>query len=52
MTDKTMMRVDKELLNELRQCKIVKGESYAEVVKRIMKNNAFVKMAVKEKLKK
>ena len=33
------MRIDKELLSELKECKIAKGESYADVVKRIMKNN-------------
>lgn len=51
MGKKTFMRADKELLRELKECKIAKGESYAEVVRRIMKNNAFVKMRVREKLK-
>jgi hypothetical protein len=49
--EKTMMRVDKELLAELKECKICKGESYANVVKRIMKNNEFVKSRVEAKLK-
>jgi len=54
-SNKTFMRVDKNLLAELKECKIVKGESYAEVVKRIMKNNAFVNMRkenLKQRLKK
>jgi predicted CopG family antitoxin len=36
MTDKTMMRIDKELLRKLKAKKLVKGESYAEVVKRLI----------------
>lgn len=36
MTNKTMMRADKELLKELKKCKLAKGESYAEVVKRLI----------------
>lgn len=43
MKDKTFMRVDKQLLDEIRKCKITERESYAEVIKRLMKNNAFVK---------
>ena len=35
---KTMMRVDKELLKELQKAKLVKAESYASVVKRLMDN--------------
>ena len=35
-TSKTMMRVDKELLKEINKIKLVKGESYASVVKRLM----------------
>jgi len=31
------MRADKELLAEIKKCKVVKGESYAEVVKRLIK---------------
>ena len=46
------MRVDKQLLKELASCKIADRESYADVVKRIMKNNEFVKWRVKEKLRK
>jgi len=34
--EKTMMRVDKELLRKLKARKIAKGESYAEVVKRLI----------------
>lgn len=30
------MRVDQDLLNELKKCKVVKKESYAEVVKRLI----------------
>lgn len=30
------MRVDQDLLNELKKCKQVKRESYAEVVKRLI----------------
>lgn len=41
-----MMRIDKELLNEIRACKIARGESYAEVVRRLMKNNDAVKLAL------
>jgi predicted CopG family antitoxin len=36
MTDKTMMRANKELLKELERMKLVRGESYAEVVKRLI----------------
>jgi len=36
MTDKTMMRADKELLKEIKNLKLVRGESYAEVVKRLI----------------
>ena len=32
----TMMRVDKELLKELSKAKLVKAESYASVVKRLI----------------
>lgn len=49
---KTMMRVDKDLLKDLKSCKIADRESYADVVKRIMKNNAFVKSRLEMKLKK
>lgn len=34
----TFMRIPKEVLQELKECKIVKRESYAEVVKRLLKN--------------
>ena len=33
------MRADKELLKELAKGKITKGESYAEVVKRLIKRD-------------
>lgn len=36
MTEETMMRIKKELLKELAACKIVKRESYADVVKRLI----------------
>jgi len=36
MTDKTFMRVDKELLRKLKAKKIARGESYADVVKRMI----------------
>ena len=35
-TSKTMMRVDKALLKEIAKIKLVKGESYASVVKRLI----------------
>lgn len=38
MTNKTFMRVDKELLSEIKKCKITKRESYADVVKRIIES--------------
>jgi hypothetical protein len=37
MAKETMMRCPKELLKELREMKISKRESYAEIVKRIIK---------------
>ena len=43
MTNKTMMRVDKELLKEITKCKIIKKESYADVVKRLIENERRVK---------
>jgi phage gp37-like protein len=46
MADKTMMRVDKQLLKEIKACKIARGESYAEVVRRLMKNNPAVHVAL------
>lgn len=36
MTDKTMMRVNKDLLREIDKIKLVKRESYADVVKRLI----------------
>jgi len=41
--NKTMMRVPKELLKELKAYKICKGESYAEVVKRIIEKERRLK---------
>ena len=39
---KTFMRIDREVLDELRECKIVKQESYEDVVKRLlMKRTSF-----------
>jgi hypothetical protein len=37
------MRVDQELLHELKKCKIVKRESYAETVKRLIDKERKVK---------
>ena len=34
--NKTMMRIDKELLKEINKCKIANAESYADVVKRLI----------------
>ena len=36
MTNKTMMRADKDLLKAIASCKIVHAESYADVVKRLI----------------
>jgi len=36
MIKKTMMRVDKELLSEIKKCRKTPRESYAEVVKRLI----------------
>ena len=36
MKDKTFMRVNKELLEEIKKCKIAPRESYADVVKRVI----------------
>jgi len=33
---KTFMRVDKDLLSELKKCRITSRESYADVVKRML----------------
>jgi len=35
-TEKSMMRIDKELLRKLKEKKLVRGESYADVVKRMI----------------
>jgi len=35
-SNKSMMRVDKELLKEIASCKIAGAESYADVVKRLI----------------
>ncbi len=35
----TFMRIDKTLLAEIKKAKLVKGESYAEVVKRLIKKD-------------
>lgn len=34
--DETMMRIDKKLLEEIKKIKIVKRESYADVIKRLI----------------
>lgn len=34
--NKTMMRINKELLGEIKKCKIAERESYADVVKRLI----------------
>ena len=36
MTNKTFMRVPKKLLDEIKKCKVVPAESYADVVKRLI----------------
>ena len=36
MTDKTFMRINKQLLREIEEIKIAKRESYADVVKRLI----------------
>lgn len=36
MANKTMMRIDRELLNEINKCKIAHRESYSDVVKRLI----------------
>lgn len=36
MTTKTFMRVPKALLVEIKKCKVVPRESYADVIKRII----------------
>ena len=33
---KTFMRIDKDLLKEINDCKIARAESYADVVKRLI----------------
>lgn len=43
MTDKTFMRVPKELLNEIKKCKIAERESYADVIKRIIEKERRLK---------
>lgn len=32
----SFMRIDKELLEEIKKCKVADGESYADVVKRLI----------------
>jgi len=39
MKEKNMMRANKELLETLKKLKLCKGESYAEVVKRLIKKD-------------
>ena len=39
----SMMRIDKELLRKLKAKKLAKGESYAEVVKRLIEKERRVK---------
>ena len=46
MKDKTFMRVPKELLNEIKKCKIADAESYADVVKRIIEKERKLKKAM------
>jgi predicted CopG family antitoxin len=43
MKSKTMMRVDKQLLAEIRKCKEYKRESYADVVKRLIDKERRIK---------
>jgi predicted CopG family antitoxin len=37
---KTFMRIDEDLLKEIRKRKVTKRESYAEVVERLLKREA------------
>lgn len=43
MTEKTMMRINKDLLDEIKKCKIVERESYANVVKRLIEKERKIK---------
>ena len=43
MTNKTMMRIDRKLLEEIKMCKLVKEESYASVIKRIIDRERGIK---------
>jgi len=43
MKDKTMMRINKELLEEIKKCRITDRESYAEVVKRLIEKERKLK---------
>ena len=36
MNNKTFMRISKDLLKEIKKCKIIREESYASVVKRLI----------------
>ena len=36
INNSSMMRIDKDLLKEITSCKIVRAESYADVVKRLI----------------
>lgn len=39
----TMMRIDKKLLEEIKRIKIVKRESYADVIKRLIDKERKIK---------
>lgn len=43
MNDKTMMRINKELLAEIHKCKVYPRESYADVVKRLIEKERRLK---------
>ena len=43
MSNKTMMRADKQLLKEIASCKIAQRESYADVIRRILEKERKIK---------
>jgi hypothetical protein len=43
MENKTMMRIDKQLLKEIKSCKNYQRETYADVVKRLIDKERRIK---------
>jgi len=43
MAKGTFMRINKELLNEIKKCKIIERESYQNVVKRLIEKERKIK---------